>query len=84
MATLQTMKAKDALRLSGQNLNTIRNAKGFSLETLSALAQVDAAVIDEMEAGNFDFPMDAIYELSAALNVDIREIMVDPTADSAR
>jgi hypothetical protein len=48
------------------------------------LSQVDAAVIGEMEAGNFDFPMDTIYELAAALNVDIREIMVDPIADMAR
>ena len=78
------MKAKDALRLSGINLHTIRNAKGFSIETLAVLSQVDAAVIGEMEAGNFDFPMDTIYELAAVLNVDIREIMVDPMADAAR
>jgi transcriptional regulator with XRE-family HTH domain len=78
------MKAKDALRLSGQNLHTIRNAKGFSIETLAVLSLVDEAVISEMEAGNFDFPMDTIYELAATLNVDIREIMVDPMADAAR
>jgi ribosome-binding protein aMBF1 (putative translation factor) len=80
---LWSMKAKDALRLSGENLHTIRNGKGFSLETLAILSQVDAAVIGEMEAGNFDFPMDTIYELAAALNVDLREIMVDPMADMA-
>jgi transcriptional regulator with XRE-family HTH domain len=78
------MKAKDALRVSGRNLHTVRKAKGFSIETLAVLSQVDAAAIGEMEAGNFDFPMDTIYELAAALNVDLREIMVDPMADAAR
>ena len=77
------MKAKEALRLSGRNLHRTRNAKGISLDTLAILSQVDVAVIGEMEAGNFDFPMDTIYELAAALNVDIREIMVDPMADMA-
>jgi transcriptional regulator with XRE-family HTH domain len=83
MATFATMKAKDALRLSGQNLHTIRNAKGFSLETLAVLSQVEVAVIGEMEAGDFEVPPGMLYELAATLNVDFREILVDLTTDGS-
>ncbi len=74
------MTAKEALRLSGENLQTIRKHKGFSIEALSVLSGVDAQHINEMEAGNFDFYISSVYEIAAALNVDFREILVDPTA----
>lgn len=74
------MNTKDALRLSGRNLQTIRDAKGFSIPTLSVLSQVDEATIITMEAGYFDFPIEVVFELAAALNVDFREILVDPTS----
>lgn len=74
------MKAAEALRQSGNNLQNIRNAKGFSIEALAVLSSVDEDTIRAMEAGNFDFPPNMVYELAAALNVDIRQILIDPTA----
>ena len=74
------MKAIDALRQSGKNLQAVRISKGFSVEALAVLSQVDEDAIRAMEAGNFDFPPNMVYELAAALNVDIRQILIDPTA----
>jgi len=74
------MKAIEALRESGKNLQNIRNAKGFSIEALSVLSCVDEDAIRAMETGNFDFPPNMVYELAAALNVDIRQVLIDPTA----
>jgi transcriptional regulator with XRE-family HTH domain len=75
------MTAKEALKISGRNLQNIRKAKGFSIPALAILSQVDQAVIKGIEAGNFDDVMpDDVFELAAALNVDLREILVDPTA----
>jgi transcriptional regulator with XRE-family HTH domain len=75
------MTAKEALLRSGRNLRQIRMDKNFSLEALSILSGVGAAVIEAMEAGDFDIPPRMVYELAAALNVDFREILVDLTAD---
>ncbi|GAC1314278.1 MAG: hypothetical protein NVSMB24_38730 [Mucilaginibacter sp.] len=74
------MNSREALRRSGKNLQDIRNAKGFSVETLAILSQVDEDAIRAMEAGEFDVLPGIVYELAAALNVDIRQILVDPTA----
>ena len=74
------MTAKEALYQSGRNLQIVRNAKGFSKETLAVLSGVDEQIITSMEAGNSDFPPQLIFDLADTLNVDFREIMVDPTA----
>jgi cytoskeletal protein RodZ len=76
------MNAKEALRMSGQNLETIRTSKGLSIETLAVLSQVDADIIRAMEDGNFDFRVSLVFELAATLNVDFRQILVDPTANT--
>ena len=74
------MTAKEALYQSGRNLQMVRNAKGFSKQTLALLSGVEEQIITSMEAGDFDFPTDVVFELADTLNVDFREIMVDPTA----
>lgn len=74
------MNLKEALQQSGQNLRRLRNDKGFSVEALSALSGVDVDVILAIEDGHFDFPLRIIFEISATLNVDFRQILVDPTA----
>ena len=74
------MTAKEALHQSGRNLQIVRNAKGFSIETLAVLSGVDEQIITSMEAGDFDFPPALVFELADTLNVDFREILVDPTA----
>ena len=73
------MTAKEALHQSGRNLQIVRNAKGFSKQTLAVLSGVDEQIITAMEGGDFDFPPQLIFELADTLNVDFREIMVDPT-----
>ncbi|HZY35273.1 MAG TPA: hypothetical protein VFE53_01415 [Mucilaginibacter sp.] len=74
------MKAIDALRQSGRNLQTIRTSKGFSIQTLAVLSHVDEEIITAIEDGNFDFPVSIIFDLAATLNVDFRQMLIDPTA----
>jgi transcriptional regulator with XRE-family HTH domain len=74
------MNSKEALRQSGRNLNIIRIDKGFSIEALAVLSQLDENAIVEMERGNFEFPVSAVYDIAAVLNVDFRKILVDPMA----
>lgn len=72
------MTTREALLQSGQNLKQIRNAKGFTIDTLAVLSGVDVAMINACESGDFDFPLSVIFELAAALNIDFRQILVDP------
>lgn len=74
------MTVNEALLRSGKNLKLIRHQKNFSIEALAVLSGVEAEIITAMEAGNFDFQISSVYELAAALNVDFRQILVDPTA----
>lgn len=72
------MTTKEALHHSGKNLQSLRIQKNLSIKALAILSGVDAEIIVEMEAGNFDFYISSIYELAATLNVDFRQILVDP------
>jgi predicted transcriptional regulator len=74
------MNSIEALRQSGRNLQIIRNTKGFSIQTLAVLSQVDEEIITSMEDGDFDVPVSVVFELAATLNVDVQQILVDPTA----
>ena len=74
------MNSKEALRQSGRNLNMIRTDKGFSIEALAVLSQVDEDTIIKMEEGNFEFPVSAVYDIATVLNFDFRKILVDPMA----
>lgn len=74
------MNSTEALRQSGKNFRLIRVAKGFSIQTLALLSQVDEEIIIAIENGDFDFPLSVIFELAAALNVGFQQILVDPTA----
>lgn len=74
------MTSREALALSGLNLQTIRISKRFSIEALAVLSGVDASIIEAMESGYFDFKVNTMMELANTLNVHITEILVDPTA----
>jgi transcriptional regulator with XRE-family HTH domain len=76
------MTAKEALFKSGRNLRMIREGKGFSVAALAVLSNVDDAIIDAIEEGDFDFPVSIVFELADALNVDFRQILVDPTGQT--
>jgi transcriptional regulator with XRE-family HTH domain len=66
-----------ALAQTGRNLKQIRTDKGWSIEALAILSQLDADLIAGIECGNVDYFVNDIFALAAALNVDFRRIMVD-------
>jgi transcriptional regulator with XRE-family HTH domain len=72
------MNIKEALCRSGRNLQQLRKDKGFSIEALAVLSGVEPEAIIAIESGHFDFPMSTILNLAATLNVDFRQILVDP------
>jgi transcriptional regulator with XRE-family HTH domain len=75
-----TRSVRAALEQCGKNLNLIRTQKGLSVETLAILSHIDADTIRDIENGILDFPVVVIFQLASELNVDFREILVDPTA----
>lgn len=71
------MSPQDALAQTGRNLRQIRTDKGWSVEALAVLSQLDADLVAGIECGNVDYYIRDIFALAAALNVDFRRIMVD-------
>ena len=74
------MTGKEALCRSGENLKTIRERKGYSIEALAVLSGVDEETIRAMETGDFNYYITTVYDLAATLNVDFRQILIDPMA----
>jgi transcriptional regulator with XRE-family HTH domain len=73
---------REAFLESGRNLRQIRVEKNISVAALAVLSGVDHEIIEAMEEGHFDFSMDILFDLAAALNVDFREILLDRTPDT--
>lgn len=71
------MTPQEALAQTGRNLRQIRTDKGWSVEALAVLSQLDAELIAGIECGNVDYFVNDIFALATALNVDFRRIMVD-------
>jgi transcriptional regulator with XRE-family HTH domain len=71
------MTPQEALAQTGRNLKQIRTGKGWSVEALAILTQLDSDLIAGIECGNIDYFVNDIFALAAALNVDFRRIMVD-------
>lgn len=55
----------------------IREGKGYSIEALAVLSGADASIIRAIETGDFDYCISTVYDLAAAPNVDLRQILVD-------
>ena len=71
------MTPLETLAQTGLNLRQIRTDKGWSVEALAVLSQLDADLIAGIERGNVDYFVNDIFALAAALNIDFRRIMAD-------
>lgn len=71
------MKEKDKIRLQqiGQNLLTLRNAKGYTQDELSLLAEVDRAKISKIETGQVNLLLTTLLDLAEGLGVSPSELL---------
>ena len=67
--------SQDYLKKFGENLKKIREAKGYSLRSLSAECKIDHSDIAKMEKGEINITILTIYELSTALHVPPKKLL---------
>lgn len=58
----------------GRRVRAIRKEKGLSQEALAALADIDRSYMGHIERGEKNVTLTKIYQISNALNVDIRDL----------
>lgn len=55
----------------GNRVREIRKEKGLSQEALASLADIDRSYMGHIERGEKNITLTKIYQISAALNVDL-------------
>jgi HTH-type transcriptional regulator, competence development regulator len=58
----------------GQHLKKLRTSRKLTLRQLAALADIDHASIDKSENGNRNTPVQDLYALAEAFDVDLIEL----------
>jgi len=58
----------------GEKVKSLREAKGFSIEHLANISNVDRNYISDIEKGKRNVSLLIIEKLSKALDVDIKEL----------
>ncbi|HVX00166.1 MAG TPA: helix-turn-helix transcriptional regulator [Candidatus Babeliaceae bacterium] len=59
----------------GENLRRIRMAKGYSLQDLANLCDVDKSNIGKIENGHFNLQLTKIFELAKGLGVSPKDLL---------
>lgn len=58
----------------GKKINVLREQKGYSIEYLANIANIDRTYISDIEKGKRNVSLLIIEKLSKALNVSIKEL----------
>lgn len=58
----------------GKKINTLREKKGYSIEYLANIANIDRTYISDIEKGKRNVSLLIIEKLSKALDVNIQEL----------
>jgi transcriptional regulator with XRE-family HTH domain len=66
-------------KLVGRNLRSIREAKGWTQEKLSARSGVDQGYIGTLERGRVNVSIDTLAKLAKPLKVEIQEFLKKQT-----
>ena len=66
------------------NLRSLRTERGLSQERLAVDAGVDRAWVSELEREQGNTSVDLLDRLAAALEVSIRDLFAEPSADAER
>ena len=66
---------QEYLKKFGENLKKIRELKGLSLRSLSALCSVDYGDISKMEGGKINITILTVRELAEALEVKPKKLL---------
>lgn len=68
------MKLRAAL---ARNVGRVRRSRGLSQEALAASAGLDRTYISAIERSKYSITIDVLEKLSAALDVDPRDLLTD-------
>ncbi len=58
----------------GKNLRKIRESKNMSMQTLADIINIEYSQISRIERGLINTSIGIIYEISKALEIDIKEL----------
>ena len=59
----------------GKKVRHIRKSKGLSQEAIADLADIDRSYMGHIERGEQNITLTKIYQISDALEIDIRELL---------
>ncbi|WP_417521917.1 helix-turn-helix domain-containing protein [Marinobacter sp.] len=70
----------DIKKQFGENLRTIRKARGFSQEQLAYASGIDRSYVGKMERGQVNVTIEKVYVLAETLGCSPKELMPEVTA----
>ncbi|NNG99926.1 helix-turn-helix transcriptional regulator [Acinetobacter sp. ANC 5414] len=59
----------------GKNIKFFRKMKAISQEKLALLCNIDRSYIGRIERGEVNLTVEKLYEISTALEIDIKELL---------
>lgn len=65
---------QEFISLFGKNLRKVRESKKMSMQTLADIINVEYSQISRIERGLINTSVGIIYEISKALEIDIKEL----------
>jgi len=69
------LKTNELAKLFGRNIKTARVRRDINQERLCELANIDRSYLSRVENGNCKVALEKVYEISAALECPLSEIL---------
>ncbi len=64
-------------KIIGTNIRTIRTKKGFTIEKLSAEANMEYTQLSRIELGQINTSLFQVYKISKALSINMFELFIN-------
>ncbi|MPT33017.1 MAG: XRE family transcriptional regulator [Chryseobacterium sp.] len=71
---MKTNISREFIISFGKNLRKIRESKKMSMQTLADITNIEYSQISRIERGLINTSVGIIYEISKALEIDIKEL----------
>jgi transcriptional regulator with XRE-family HTH domain len=70
-----TLQTNELAKLFGRNIKTARVKRDINQERLCELADIDRSYLSRIENGNCKVALEKVYEIAAALECPLSEIL---------
>ncbi|TGE22742.1 helix-turn-helix domain-containing protein [Hymenobacter metallicola] len=71
---MKYVRDQERLNQFGRRLRQVRQAKGFTQESLAAAADLELSQIGRIERGAINTSLSTVFILARALQLDVREL----------